>query len=509
MVAISVAGGRFKTPLDIANAACTHWGVGQIASFAEDSVQANVCSERYDQLRAAELRRNVWGFSIKRAFLRPINTPGGVSSVMGVSPGVQQNSNTAITGLLAAAVWDATKTYLHGSLVAYSGQIWQARQAVAVNVEPDINPVSWEQFFGTLAVNAWVAGGNANNPQLWAAGTSYAVGQSAMGTDLNIYTSKANGNVGNNPTTDGGVHWQLVGAAPLSGGYFAGELVYTQSGRVINVYLSLSTGNVDIPGIVPAYSASQGYEIGDSVISAAVTYQSQIDFNLGNTPVALWLVGTTYAAAATVLGSDNHLYTSTGSGNVGHNPVGNAGVNWTDGGVAPWGLQPNTQDDSMTGLNWLQLGTATISAIDILYPAGSGPLDQTATRNVFLLPNGFMREAPQDPKAGSSSFLGAPSGLAYNDWVYGDGYLISREVEPICLRFAADVQDVSRMDSMFCELLAARIALEGNERVTQSSEKESVIGAKYKQFGGEARTVNGIEQGPTEPPEDDYLTTRI
>lgn len=502
MTAISVAGGRFKTPLDIANAACTHWGVGQIASFTEDSVQAQVCQERYDQLRAAELRRAVWGFSIKRAFMRPLNTPTGVSS------STSTTTTSGITGLLAAVAWGATKTYLHGSLVTYGGQVWQARTQVAANVQPDTNPTSWEQFFGTLAVSAWVVGGSATNPQLWATGTTYGVGQSVVGTDLNIYTSRTAANLANNPVTDGGVHWTLVGAAPNTGGYFAGELVYTQSGRTITVYCSLSTGNVDIPGTVPAYSATQSYETGDSVTSSSVTYQSQIDFNLGNTPVALWLVGTTYASAATVIGSDNHLYTSTGAGNVGHNPVGNLGVNWTDGGVAPWGIQPSTQDDNMTGLNWLKLGTATISAIEILYPANSGPLDQTSTRNVFLLPNGFLREAPQDPKAGSTNYLGAPGALPYNDWVYGDGYLVSTEVNPICLRFAADVQDVSKMDSMFCELLAARLALEGNERVTQSSEKESIIGAKYKQFGSEARTVNGIEQGPTEPPEDDYLTCR-
>jgi hypothetical protein len=62
---------------------------------------------------------------------------------------------------------------------------------------------------------------------------------------------------------------------------------------------------------------------------------------------------------------------------------------------------------------------------------------------------------------------------------------------------------------MFCEMLALRVALDGNERVTQSHDKESVIGSKYKQFAFEARAVNGIEQGATEPPEDDYITCRL
>lgn len=438
---ISVAGGRFKTPLDIANMACTHWGVAPLVAFSDDSVQAQVCSELYDQLRTAEMRRNVWTFSIRRAFMRPISTPGGVSSL-----------NSGLTGLLAPAAWSATATYLHGSLVTYAGQIFQAKASVAANLQPDINPVYWQEFFGTLAVNAWATG---------------------------------------------------------NGGYFAGELVYTQAGRTISAFVSLSTANTDTPGTQPAWLATQTYLIGNSATLGGVTYQSQIDFNLANTPVALWLVGTTYANLAQVIGSDNHLYTSTGAGNIGHNPVGNAGVNWTDNGVAAWGIQPNTQTDTMTGLNWLLLGSATVSALNIIYPANSGPQQQTATRNAFVLPNGFLREAPQDPKAGSSSFLGAPSGLAYNDWVFGDGLLISREVNPICLRFAADVQDVSTMDPMFCEMLASRIALEGNERVNQSAEKEGVIGQKYKTFGSEARMVNGIEQGASEPPEDDYLSCRV
>lgn len=504
MTAISVPTGKYTQPLDIANKACFHWGVAKLTSFQDDAVQAEVASDLYEDSRRAEMRRNVWTFSCKRAFLRPLNTPLGPATTGGTL-----TNTSGLSGLLVPAAWSSTATYLHGSLVSYNGEVYQARGSIVANLEPDANPAAWDQFFGTLAVNQWVNGGNVNNPTIWAAGTTYASGTSVMGSDTNVYTSLANANIGHDPTTDGGVHWQLIGPAQNGSGYFAGELVYTQSGGVMSVFVSLSTGNSDFPGQFPSWSATPQYLLGNSVTSGGVTYQSQTDFNVGNQPVALWLNATVYGAGVQVLGSDNHLYTSTGAGNTGHNPVGNAGVNWTDNGVAPWGLRPNTQTDQMTGLNWLQLGSATVQGLQIIYPAGSGPLDQVATRNVYLLPNGFLREAPQDPKAGSTSYLGAPSGLAYDDWVFDGPFLISREVEPICLRFAADVQQVTAMDPMFCEMLALRISLDGNERVTQSAEKENKIGAEYKNFASEARTVNGIEQGATEPPEDDYITCRL
>lgn len=504
-MAISVPTSKYTAPIDIANKACYHWGVAKIATFADDSVQAVVAADLYENSRRYEMRRNVWTFSCRRAFLRPVNTPLGPATTGGTL-----NFNSGLTGILVAAPWSATATYLHGSIVSFGGEIYQAQANVAANVEPDSNPTFWAQFFGTLAVNQWVNGGNSNNPALWSAVTTYSQSQSAMGSDFNIYTSLLNSNLNHNPVGDGGVHWLLVGPAQQGSGYFAGELVYIQSGTTISAYVSLSTGNTDVPGNIPAWATTPQYLIGTSVSFSSVTYQSQIDFNLGNQPVALWLVGTTYAIGNQVLAADGHLYTSRTNGNIGHNPTA-AGdpTDWTDNGLAPWGLQPNTQTDTQTGQNWLLLGTATIVGMQIIYPAGSGPLDQVATRNIYLLPNGFLREAPQDPKAGSSSYLGAPSGLAYDDWIFDGPYLISREVEPIALRFAADVQDVTKMDPMFCELHALHIALDGVERVTQSAEKLSEIGQKYKQFGSDARTVNGIEQGATEPPEDDYITSRL
>ena len=58
--------------------------------------------------------------------------------------------------------------------------------------------------------------------------------------------------------------------------------------------------------------------------------------NLNQTPTsspAAWLIGTTYSIGQAVAGSDGIKYTSVGSGNIGNNPVGDSGANWTNTGI--------------------------------------------------------------------------------------------------------------------------------------------------------------------------------
>jgi hypothetical protein len=497
---------KFQTPVDIANRALQRCGATRIASFTDDSKNASETAFVYDKVRDAELRRNVWTFATRRAVIRPVNTNNLPPPVGG--------SGSGPTMLFTPAIYSSTATYVTGSVVQFNGEWYQALRSVPANQQPDLNTQGsdqesfWTQYFGPRTVTQWTFNADQSSPQPWSPSTTYAAGQLAIGSDEFEYSSVTNGNVNNNPVTDGGVHWTKQGQIATNGGYFAGELVYYPTGPNPSVYLSLNTGNSDVPTTVPAWVNTGIYSVGQTVLFNSVVYQSQIDLNVNSTPVALWLVGTTYGNAAQVIGSDNHLYTSTGAGNVGHNPVGNAGVNWTDNGLAPWGLQPNTQPDLMMGINWLKLGNATVRSLQLVYPAGSGPVTQSATRNVYVLPYGFLREAPQDPKAGSTSYLGAPSGLTYDDWVYENGLIVTREVYPITLRFVADVADVTLMDPMFCEGMACRIATEVCETLTQSTTKLSAIVSAYNRFMTEARMVNGIEQGPTEAPEDDYITCR-
>ncbi len=120
-----------------------------------------------------------------------------------------------------------------------------------------------------------------------------------------------------------------------------------------------------------------------------------------------------------------------------------------------------------------------------------------------------MREAPQDPKAGQAAFLGAPDGSTFQDWDFESDYFTSTDTGPLVFRFAADVQDTLQFDPMFAEGLGCTIGKEVAEILTQSTAKVVRIENDYKAIMGEARIVNGIENGPTYPPEDSYITTRL
>lgn len=171
-------------------------------------------------------------------------------------------------------------------------------------------------------------------------------------------------------------------------------------------------------------------------------------------------------------------------------------------------LMSGNTDTTFNVANWTAITGATLSPVQIIYPIGSGPASQTAFSNVFFVPVGYLRLAPQNPKQGSQSYLGQPSELPYNDYVFEGPYFTSAETAPISLRFVADITDVSQFDDMFCEGLAARLAMELCQPLTQSSEKFQEVLGSYGRTMGEARLVNAIESQSTYPPMDEYIACR-
>lgn len=312
----------FRTPLDIANRAMQHVGARRITSMTQDDRSASEVNACYDQLREAELRRNVWRFAIRKAVLRPIS---------------------ATTKLLVPTAYVGATAYAYGAIVSSGGQVWQA-QAATTGETPGTG-TAWDLYFGSQTV------------------------------ELHDATMT----------------------------YWAGDLVYVGAA----LYLSL---------------------VGDN----------------STTP---------------------------------------------------------------PGASWLTLTGTTATAFSILYPIGSGPSTQQSTRNVYRLPYNYLREAPQNPKAGVGSWY--PAGSAYDDWEFEGDYIVTSETGPIVFRFVVNSTVVARFDPMFCEGLAARIGIEVCEALTQSTSKLANIGTAYQKFMGEARIVNGIETGAAEPPEDDFITCRL
>jgi hypothetical protein len=440
--AAPIVGGvsEFQTPIDIANRALQHCGatpLDPVLGFTENSRNAGVVAPVYGKLREAELQSRVWSFATKRVILRAID---------------------ANTMLLAPSLWSSTVTYFAGSVVAdASNNLWRSRVPNNLNNDPQ-NSLTWEPYSGPMTAALYDASGT----------TAYS----------------------------------------------AGEVVYTAAGNgTYKVYLSLQNGNADVPGTATVYDQTVTYFKNQVVTFSAIAYMSLIDLNLNNTPSStpLFNIATTYATGNQVGGSDGVIYSSVGSGNLGHDPTTDGGVHWTNTGVLnPW---TTVFVGGIGSDKWLEIGGSDfpfgvgLTTLNIVYPIGAGPSTQTSTANVYRLPAGYLRMASQNPKPGMAP-LGGPSGVTYNDWLLESGYLITSDIGPIRLRFVANLTDVRKMHAMFCESLAARIGIAICPTVTQSSAQLATIASEYKKFVSDAMTQDAIEDDYDDPPDDDYISVR-
>lgn len=351
-------------------------------------------------------------------------------------------------------------------------------------------------------------------PAAWNSGTLYMPGSIVADENNQLWISAASNNIGNQPglsdTWESYFGQMTVDVFDAEESYFSGDLVYVvgTAGAYV-VYLSLQNGNSEVPGTADAWDATVTYKQDQTVTYLGVQWRSLIAINLNITPAsgpANWDSAGSYDTGDHATGSDGYIYASVGDDNVGHDPTIDSGANWTNTGT------PN----AWTGLPLLPVSATTwvpiygsLETLNILYPLNAGPLSQAFTKNIFRLPAGYLRQVVSDPKQGINPFLGAPAGREQNDWEFQGNYILSEQATPIMLRFVADIQTVSKMDDMFCEGLAARIAMEACEAITNSTAKKQTCINIYKQFMGEARIVNAVEIGPIQPPEDDYITCRI
>lgn len=422
---------EFRDSLDIANFGLQILGEPRIQATDEDSKANSELAFAYGKVRQAELRRNVWRFSVRRTALRPM---------------------TETTRLLAPRAWNSATLYLPGSIVAdANGGLWVSGLAENLNNEPGVSE-AWDQYFGPMTADLHDA-------------------------DLT---------------------------------YFAGELVYTIVGTGgFVVWCSLQNSNTDVPGTALAWDTATTYGLNDVVSYGGYQWRSLITLNAGTTPAVApndWDEAVTYSAAQTVTASDGYIYSSVGGSNVGHDPAeDSAGTYWTNTGVpAAWSKTPTIYSSSP---KWRAL-YANLTNISLTWPIGTGPASQTGTANLYRLPANWLRDAPQDPKAGSWTYVGGPGGIAYDDREKEDEYFVSSEGGPIILRFAADVTVVPKMDPLFCRALACALALQSAEPITQQEGKYRKAGQFYSTFMGEARTINAIEVGSEEPAEDEYIQVR-
>lgn len=550
---------EFKTAADIGNRALQHLGQRQMNSalgFNEVSKNAAEISFAYGKLRQTELRRNAWRFAIRRQILRAIDqntlslTPtlfvssttyarGSIVADQNGNPWIStQNNNSgndplASTGFwdpyfgpLSVPLYDPQDGYYAGELVYTTpgdGTYNVYLSLVSGNTLDPSLPNLWETgstYFNGQVVQAFPA---------WSSATTYSAGQ-AVTYNGQTYASITNGNTDNVPLGAPSL-WAPMptlglilssfpstqSTTPFSAPspviewdpgivYWAGVFVMFDGAE----YVSLVAPNI---GNVPNQADSTAW----AAVSGGTLYMSLINLNIGNDPAstpAPWSSATTYAAGNQVSASDGIIYTSKINGNLNNNPANDASPTaWLNTGVlVPW-------TTSFTGgggnSQWLQVGGAALGAggvgvayAPILYPIGTGPATDNSTANVYRLPANFLRRAPRDPKAGVQSDLGAPTELIADDWEFEGNYIVSRQQDPMVLRFVADIADVTKMDPMFCEALAARIAAETCETLTQSTQKLIILEKVYEAAMSMAVLQNGIEVGSEDLPMDDWLAVR-
>ncbi len=438
----------FQTPVDIANRALQHVGGRRIVALTDNSRNASEIAACYDQLRQAELRRNCWRFALRLTAIAPL---------------------TSTTFFIQPAAWSSTVIYPQGAIVAdTSGNWWISVQGNNVGNTPGVYtkgivPV-WQPYFGPMTADIF---------QISGSGTT---------------------------------------SPPAVNSYYTGQIVYENPGQgIVNVYASMENGNSIDPSTAATWSSTVNYTAGDVVIYGGFYYMSLFNFNLNNVPSssdAQWQSTITYAIGKLVCGYDGNEYQSLVAGNINNNPITDNGLHWgPTGKKVPWAAQ--FSGSIANGNGWVSLPGMNLDPATFVYPIGAGPIDDIDTINVFPLPAGYLRRAPLDPKEGMIAWLGGPTGYYPPDYVFTDKFFTSQTATPIVFRFVADMQDVASFDPMFCEALAARIAIEVCETLTQDPEKLQACRGAYSQAMAMAAIENAIEEDFETIPEDEFVSVRI
>ena len=306
-----------------------------------------------------------------------------------------------------------------------------------------------------------------------------------------------------------------------STGYPAGYVVMDTTGQL---WVSLVNANTSTPGVLPATGPllwdsyfgtltanvwndsiqntvttnNTSYSVGE-IVYYPLTNQIWVSIVQGNqndpTMVDTWASTTMYPVNA-VVSYNGVNYQSLVNQNFNFEPD-TFHSQWTSTVVKP-----------LVSGSWIQLDAATLSPNPIVYPLTCGPASDLSTRNAFRLPAGFLRPAPQSPKAGVNAWFGAHVGLPADDWTYSGLYLTTGSYRTaIGMRFIADITDVGTFDPMFSAALGAGVGVDIVARIADGSNKAR-CDAAYAQAMFEARTVDAIETGPVEQDEDEYITCR-
>jgi len=118
----------------------------------------------------------------------------------------------------------------------------------------------------------------------------------------------------------------------------------------------------------------------------------------------------------------------------------------------------------------------------------------------YALPSDSLRILPTNGRDGTDT---------QDDFQVFGRFVHTDHSSPINLNYIKVVTDENAFDSLFTELLIARIAMDIAERVTQSNKKKESAIFHYKEIQKEARRINAFERPPQKPPVDTWVNARL
>lgn len=439
----------FLNEVDIVNRASQLLRVPRIYAFTDHTLEAQEFAFAYPRLRDAELRAHLWRFSTRRSALYAT----GRSTYLWTPP-----------------TWSSATTYSLGQVVVDAdGNWWQSKinsnTAQTPRTKDGIYTASsWQAYFGTDTLQPFVPA-TTSTLATPAAPTLSTTAGGSLGTRTEYVKITYTGAAGESaPSSES----SIAVAASFLGKVTSPAASTGATGY--NVYASDSTGNEVLQNTTPIAIGTDHTEPTTGLTAYGAT-----------PPVSV--APSFFAGDLTFLPSTGLVYLSIANGN-------------TD-------TPPTTQ--------WVEVD-GTYAPLQFLYPIGAGPVSDPATSNVFRLPHGFLRQAPTDPKGAANPFLGAAKGNWREDWVFEGNYLVSAIPGPIMMRYVADFVDVTGMEPTFCEMLAARIAMETGARLVQPE----FLGAAlqnartiYRNTRQAATGLNAIETGPIDLDLGDYIACRF
>ena len=117
----------------------------------------------------------------------------------------------------------------------------------------------------------------------------------------------------------------------------------------------------------------------------------------------------------------------------------------------------------------------------------------------YQLPANFLRLAPEDPTYFATK----------TDWLFEGRKILTSDPGPLLVRYVRNDAQPQEYHALFAEALAAKIALEVVEPLTQSTSKKQALGEEYVFHINAARRMNAIQAGAIAPEIDEWVRARL